>query len=108
MFVALVFDIVCDVLDGDAESCCVAVRGLFWLVLVLVCMCQGLREMLVVWCGNFVVAVPIQGVLFLYGGEVVRGVGVVYFVLVLISLMAGVVSGSAPSHMMRGCLCCDV
>ena len=64
--------------------------------------------MLVVWCGNFVVAVPIQGVLFLYGGEVVRGVGVVYFVLVLISFMAGVVSGSAPSHLMHRSSCFDL
>ena len=38
--------------------------------------CQGLQERLVVWSGNFVVAVPTQGVLLLYGGEVVEGVGV--------------------------------
>ena len=29
MFVALVVDFVCDVVDGEAESCCVAVRGFF-------------------------------------------------------------------------------
>ena len=73
------------------------------------CVCQGLRERLVVWRGKFVVAVPIQGVVLLYGGEVVGGVGVSGdLVLILRSLVAGVVSGSAPSHMMRGCLCCDV
>ena len=32
MFVALVIDFVYDVVDGEAKSCCVAVRGLFWLV----------------------------------------------------------------------------
>ena len=32
MFVALVVDFVCDVVDGKAESCCVAVRGFFLLV----------------------------------------------------------------------------
>ena len=72
------------------------------------CVCQGLRERLVVWRGNFVVAVPIQGVVLLYGGEVVGGVGVVDLVLIFRSLVAGVVSGSAPSHLMHGCPCCDV
>ena len=72
-------------------------------------MCQGLKERLVVWCGNFVVAVPIQGVVLLYGGEVVEGVGVSGdLVLILRSLVARVVLGSAPSHLMHGCLCCDV
>ena len=54
------------------------------------------------------VAVPIQGVVFLYGGEVVGGFGVVDLVLILRSLVAGVVSGYAPSHLMHGCPCCDV
>ena len=77
--------------------------------LVLEYVCQGLREMLVVWCGNFVVAVPIQGVVSLYGWELVEGVGVsVDLVLILRSLVAGVVYGSAPSYLMHGCLCCDV
>ena len=33
MFVALIVEFVCDVVDGEAESCCVAVRcffRLFW------------------------------------------------------------------------------
>ena len=55
------------------------------------------------------VAVPIQGVVLLYGGEVVEGVGVSGdLVLILKSLVAGVVSGSAPSHLMHWFLCCDV
>ena len=77
--------------------------------LVLGCECQSLRERLVVWRGNFVVAVPLQGVVMLYGGEVGEGVGVSGgLVLILRSLVAGVVLGSAPSHLIHGFLCCDV
>ena len=77
--------------------------------LVLGCMCQGLRERLVVWRDNFVVAVPIQGVVFLYGGEVLGGgIGVVDLILILRSLVEGVLSGSAPSHLIHRCPCCDV
>ena len=77
--------------------------------LVLGCVCQGLWERLVVWRGNFVVEFLIQGVVLLYGGEVVEGVGVLGdFVLILGSLVTGVVLVPAPSHMMHGCLCCDV
>ena len=77
--------------------------------LVVGCVCQGLWERLVFWRGNFVAAVPIQGVVLLYGGEVVGGVGVSGdLVLILRSLVAGVVPGSAPSHLMHWCLCCDV
>ena len=55
------------------------------------------------------VAVPIRGVLSLYGGEVVEGEGASGdLVLILGSLVAGVVSGPAPSHLMHGCQCCDV
>ena len=55
------------------------------------------------------VAVPIQGVVLLYGGELVEGVGVLGdLVFILRSLVAGVVLGSVHSHMMHGCLCCDV
>ena len=55
------------------------------------------------------VAVPIQGVVFLYGGAVVEEVGVWGdLVLILGSLVAGVVSGYVPSHLMHGCICCDV
>ena len=73
--------------------------------LVLGCVCQGLRERLVVWRGNSVVAVPIRGVVSLYGGEVVEGEGVlVDLVLILGSLVAGVVLGPAPSYLMHGCL----
>ena len=76
---------------------------------VVVCVCQGLREKSVVWCGNYVVSVPIQGVVSVYGGEVVEGEGVSGdLILILGSLVAGVVSGPAPSHMMHGCQCCDV
>ena len=75
--------------------------------LVLVCVCQGLRERLVVWRGNFVVTVPTQGVVLLYGGEVVEGVGVLGdLVLILRSLVAEVVSGSAPSHLMHYVVMC--
>ena len=77
--------------------------------LVLGCVCQGLRERLVVWRGNFLAEVPIQGVVLLYDGEVVERVGVSGdLVLIFGSLVAGVVSVPAPSHMMHGCLCCDV
>ena len=76
---------------------------------LLGCVCQGLWERLVVWHGNSVVEVPIRGVVSLYGGEVVEGVGVSGdLVLILRSLVARVVLGSAPSHLMHGCLCCDV
>ena len=55
------------------------------------------------------VAVPIRGVLSLYGGEVVEGEGASGdLVLILGSLVAGVVSGPAHSHLMHGCRCCDV
>ena len=40
---------------------------------VVVCASQGLRERLVVWCGNPVMAVLIRGVVSLYGGEVLEG-----------------------------------
>ena len=42
---------------------------------VVGCVCQGLRERLVVWHGNSVAEVPIRGVVSLYGGEVVEGEG---------------------------------
>ena len=71
--------------------------------------CQGLRDRLVVWNGKSVVAVPIRGVVSLYGGEVVEGEGVSSdLVFILGSLVAGVVSGPAPSHLMHGCRCCDL
>ena len=66
--------------------------------------CQGLQGRLVVWRGKYVVAVPIRGVVSLYGGEGVLG----DLVLVLESLVAGAVSCLAPSHLMYGCRCCDV
>ena len=76
---------------------------------VVGCVCQGLREMSVVWRGNSGVAVPILEVVPLYGGEVVEGEGASGdLVLILGSLVAGVVSGPAPSHLMHGCQCCDV
>ena len=50
------------------------------------------------------VAVLIQGVVSLYGGDVVEGEGVSGdLVLILGSLVAEVVSGPAPSHLMHGC-----
>ena len=61
--------------------------------------CQGLREILVVWRGKSVVAVPIRGVVSLYGGEGVSG----DLVLILESLVARAVSCLAPSHLMHGC-----
>ena len=65
---------------------------------VVGCVCQGLLERLVVWCGKSLVAVPIRGVVSLYGGEVVEGEGVSGdLVLILGSLVAEVVSGPAPS-----------
>ena len=68
------------------------------------CVCQGLRERMVVWRGNSVVAVPIRGVVSLYGGEVVEGEGVSGdLVFILGSLVSRVVLGPAPSHMMHGC-----
>ena len=77
--------------------------------LVVGCVCQGLRERLVVWHGNSVVAVPIRGIVSLYGGGVVVGEGVSGdLVLILGSLVSGVVLGSAPSYLMHGCRCCDV
>ena len=49
------------------------------------------------------VSVPIRGVVSLYGGEVVEGEGASGdLVLILGSLVAGVVSGPAPSHLMHG------
>ena len=60
--------------------------------------CQGLRERLVVWRGKSVVAVPIRGVVPLYGGEGVSG----DLVLILGSLVARAVSCLAPSHLMHG------
>ena len=71
---------------------------------VVGCVCQGLQERLVVWRGKSVVAVPIRGVVSLYGGEGVLG----DFVLILESLVARAVSCLAPSHLMHGCRCCDV
>ena len=71
---------------------------------VMVCVSQGLRERLVVWCGNPVMAVLIRGVVSLYGGEGVSG----DLVLILGSLVAGVVSGPALSYLMHGCQCWDV
>ena len=65
---------------------------------------QGLRERLVVWRGKSVVAVPIRGVVSLYGGEGVSG----DLVFILESLVAGSVSCLAPSHLMHECQCCDV
>ena len=57
--------------------------------LVLGCVCLVLRERLVVWRGKFVVAVPIQGVVLLYGRELVEEVGVLGdLVLILRSLVA--------------------
>ena len=71
---------------------------------VMRCVCQGLREGLVVWRGKSVVAVPIQGVVSLYGGEVVEGEGVSGdLILILGSLVSGVVLGPAPSHLVHGC-----
>ena len=32
MFVALVVDLICDVVDGKDESCYIVVGGLFWLM----------------------------------------------------------------------------
>ena len=61
--------------------------------------CQGLQERLVVWRGKSVVEVPIRGVVSLYGGEGVSG----DLVLILESLVAGVMSCLAPSHLMHGC-----
>ena len=50
--------------------------GRFILADVVVgCVCQGLRERLVVWRGKYVVEVPIRGVLSVYGREVVEGWG---------------------------------
>ena len=73
------------------------------------CVCQGLRERLVVWRGNYVAEVPIREVVSLYGGDAVEGEGESGdLVLILGSLVAGVVSGPAPSHLMHGCRCCDV
>ena len=70
---------------------------------------KELRERLVVWRGNSVVAVPIRGVVSLYGGKVVEGEGVLSdLVLILGSLVAGVVSGPAPSHLMHGRRCFDM
>ena len=72
--------------------------------LVVGWVCQGLQERLVVWRGKYVVAVPIRGVVSLYGGEGVLG----DLVLILESLVAGAVSCLATSHLMHGCQCCDV
>ena len=55
------------------------------------------------------VAVPIRGVVSLYGDEVVEGEGASGgLVLILGSLVDGVVMGSAPSRLMHGCRCCDM
>ena len=55
------------------------------------------------------VAVPIRGVVSLYGDEVVEGEGASGdLILILGSLVARVVSGPAPSNHMHGCRCCDV
>ena len=76
---------------------------------VVGCVCQGLRERLIVWHGNSVVAVPIRGIVSLYRGGVVVGAGVSGdLVLILGSLVAGVVLGPAPSHLMHGCRCWDI
>ena len=76
---------------------------------VMGCVCQGLKERLVVWRGNSVVAVPIRGVVPFYGGEVVEGEGVSGdLVFILGSLVARVVLGPASSHLMHGCRCRDV
>ena len=83
--------------------------GRFILADVVVgCVCQGLRERSVFWRENYVVAVPIRGVVSVYGGEVVEGEGALGdLILILGSLVVGVVSGPAPSHLMHGCQCCN-
>ena len=54
------------------------------------------------------VAVPIRGVVSLYGDEVVEGEGASGgLVLILGSLVAGVVLGPSPSHLIHRCRCCD-
>ena len=73
------------------------------------CVCQGLQDRTVVWSGNSVVAVPIRGVVSVYGEEVVEGEGALGgLILIFGSLVAGVVPGLATSHLMHGCQCCDV
>ena len=55
------------------------------------------------------VAVSIRGVVSVYGREVVEGEEALGdLISILGSLVAGVVSGPALSHLMHGCRCCDV
>ena len=76
---------------------------------VVGCVCQGLRQRSLVWRGNSVMAVPIRGVVSVYGREVAEEEGASGdLILILGSLVAGVVSGPAPSHLIHGCRCCDV